>query len=66
MARRHPLLTETPLPLLPGKRFACCLATLDDHLNGGQPWKVRAIVEKVFADWAGTLYVYEEYVPEGK
>jgi O-acetyl-ADP-ribose deacetylase (regulator of RNase III) len=31
---------------------------------GGLSWKkVRAIVERVFADWAGTLYVYEEYVP---
>ncbi len=33
---------------------------------GGLSWKkVRAVVEKVFADWPGTLYVYEEYVPEG-
>jgi O-acetyl-ADP-ribose deacetylase (regulator of RNase III) len=32
---------------------------------GGLSWtKVRAVVEKVFADWPGTLYVYEEYVPE--
>ena len=32
---------------------------------GGLSWKkVRAIVEKVFADWAGTLYVYEEYASE--
>jgi O-acetyl-ADP-ribose deacetylase (regulator of RNase III) len=32
---------------------------------GGLSWrKVRAIVERVFADWPGTLYVYEEYVPE--
>ena len=30
---------------------------------GGLSWKkVRAIIEKVFADWSGTLYVYEEYV----
>lgn len=33
---------------------------------GGLSWKkVRAIVERVFADWPGTLYVYEEFVPEG-
>ena len=32
---------------------------------GGLSWKkVRAVVEKVFADWPGTLYVYEEYAPE--
>jgi O-acetyl-ADP-ribose deacetylase (regulator of RNase III) len=32
---------------------------------GGLSWKkVRAIVEKVFADWSGTLYVYEEYAAE--
>ena len=32
---------------------------------GGLSWtKVKAIIEKVFADWAGTLYVYEEYAPE--
>jgi O-acetyl-ADP-ribose deacetylase (regulator of RNase III) len=32
---------------------------------GGLSWKkVRAIIEKVFADWPGTLIVYEEYVPE--
>jgi O-acetyl-ADP-ribose deacetylase (regulator of RNase III) len=32
---------------------------------GGLSWqKVRAIVEQVFADWPGTLHVYEEYVPE--
>jgi O-acetyl-ADP-ribose deacetylase (regulator of RNase III) len=31
---------------------------------GGLSWKkVRAVIEKVFADWSGTLYVYEEYVP---
>ncbi len=31
---------------------------------GGLSWKkLRLIVEKVFADWPGTLYVYEEYVP---
>lgn len=33
---------------------------------GGLSWrKVRAVVEKVFADWPGTLYVYEVYAPEG-
>jgi O-acetyl-ADP-ribose deacetylase (regulator of RNase III) len=32
---------------------------------GGLSWKkVRNIVERVFADWTGTLIVYEEYVPE--
>jgi O-acetyl-ADP-ribose deacetylase (regulator of RNase III) len=31
---------------------------------GGLPWaEVRALIESVFADWAGTLYVYEDYVP---
>lgn len=31
---------------------------------GGLSWKkVRAIIENIFADWPGTLYVYEEYVP---
>jgi O-acetyl-ADP-ribose deacetylase (regulator of RNase III) len=34
--------------------------------HGGLPWKkVRAIIEGEFADWPGTLYVYEEYTPEG-
>jgi O-acetyl-ADP-ribose deacetylase (regulator of RNase III) len=32
---------------------------------GGLAWtKVRAIVERAFAGWAGTLYVYEEYAAE--
>ena len=32
---------------------------------GGLSWrKVRDIVESVFADWQGTLYVYEDYAPE--
>jgi O-acetyl-ADP-ribose deacetylase (regulator of RNase III) len=32
---------------------------------GGLSWtKVRAIIEQVFTDWAGTLYVYEEYAAE--
>ena len=32
---------------------------------GGLSWKkVRALVETAFADWKGTLYVYEEYKPE--
>jgi O-acetyl-ADP-ribose deacetylase (regulator of RNase III) len=31
---------------------------------GGLSWaKVRAIIEKVFANWDGTLFVYETYVP---
>ena len=30
---------------------------------GGLSWKkVRAIIEQVFADWIGTLYVYETYI----
>jgi O-acetyl-ADP-ribose deacetylase (regulator of RNase III) len=33
---------------------------------GGLPWKkVRAVIERVFADWPGTLYVHEDYRPEG-
>jgi len=32
---------------------------------GGLSWKkVRIIVEKVFAEWAGRLIVYEEFVPD--
>ncbi len=32
---------------------------------GGLSWKkVRAIIEQVFADWPGSLYVYETYVAE--
>ena len=32
---------------------------------GGLSWKkVRLIVERVFAGWSGSLYVYEEYIPE--
>jgi O-acetyl-ADP-ribose deacetylase (regulator of RNase III) len=32
---------------------------------GGLSWrKVRAVVEKAFADWPGTLYVYEEFASE--
>jgi O-acetyl-ADP-ribose deacetylase (regulator of RNase III) len=31
---------------------------------GGLSWKkLRVIVERVFADWPGMLYVYEEYIP---
>lgn len=33
---------------------------------GGLSWgKVRAIVERVFKRWRGTLYVYQEYLPTG-
>jgi O-acetyl-ADP-ribose deacetylase (regulator of RNase III) len=32
---------------------------------GGLSWRrVREIVERAFAGWAGVLYVYEEYTPE--
>ncbi len=32
---------------------------------GGLSWKkVRPIVERVFAGWSGTLYVYETYIPD--
>lgn len=32
---------------------------------GGLTWeKVRAIVDRIFADWSGDLYVYEEFIPE--
>jgi O-acetyl-ADP-ribose deacetylase (regulator of RNase III) len=32
---------------------------------GGLSWrKVLALVEKAFADWPGTLYVYQDFVPE--
>jgi O-acetyl-ADP-ribose deacetylase (regulator of RNase III) len=31
---------------------------------GKLSWKkVRPIIERIFADWPGTLYVYEEYAP---
>ncbi|TKJ35674.1 MAG: phosphatase [Planctomycetes bacterium B3_Pla] len=31
---------------------------------GGLPWnEIRPIVEHVFSDWAGKVYVYEEFVP---
>jgi O-acetyl-ADP-ribose deacetylase (regulator of RNase III) len=34
---------------------------------GGLSWKkVREVIERVFAGWDGTLYVYEEYVPAPK
>lgn len=32
---------------------------------GGLSWpKVKALIETVFADWPGTVYVYEEFSPE--
>jgi O-acetyl-ADP-ribose deacetylase (regulator of RNase III) len=32
---------------------------------GGLSWKkVRAVIERVFENWGGTLYVFEEYVVE--
>jgi O-acetyl-ADP-ribose deacetylase (regulator of RNase III) len=32
---------------------------------GGLSWRrVREIVERAFANWAGALYIYEEYVPD--
>ena len=32
---------------------------------GGLSWKkCRAIIERVFEGWAGTLYIYDEFVPE--
>jgi O-acetyl-ADP-ribose deacetylase (regulator of RNase III) len=32
---------------------------------GGLSWKkVRAIIDRLFDNWSGTLYVYDEYVPE--
>ncbi len=31
--------------------------------HGGLSWaKVRAVIERVFGDWSGTLYVYEKFV----
>ena len=34
---------------------------------GGLSWKkVRAIIEQMFANWPGRLYVYEEFAPEAK
>lgn len=35
--------------------------------HGGLSWpKVKAVIERVFGDWKGTLYVYEEFVPAEK
>jgi O-acetyl-ADP-ribose deacetylase (regulator of RNase III) len=32
---------------------------------GGLSWnKVRALIEAVFADWSGVVYVYEEFCDE--
>jgi O-acetyl-ADP-ribose deacetylase (regulator of RNase III) len=32
---------------------------------GGLSWKkIRALIEAVFADWPGTVYVYEDFKPE--
>jgi O-acetyl-ADP-ribose deacetylase (regulator of RNase III) len=32
---------------------------------GGLSWeKVQAVIDRVFADWPGTLYVYEEFRPD--
>lgn len=31
---------------------------------GGLSWKkVRTIIDRIFTDWRGTLYVYEEFIP---
>ena len=32
---------------------------------GGLSWKkVKALIDAAFADWPGTLYVYEEFRPQ--
>jgi O-acetyl-ADP-ribose deacetylase (regulator of RNase III) len=32
---------------------------------GGLSWKkVKAIIDRIYADWSGTLYVYDEYTSE--
>jgi O-acetyl-ADP-ribose deacetylase (regulator of RNase III) len=32
---------------------------------GGLSWKkVRVIIDRIFVDWTGNLYVYEKFVPE--
>ena len=50
----------------PQSKVHCCKAQ-PREFDLGDAWlwkKMRAIIEKTFADWPGTLYVYEEYVPE--
>jgi O-acetyl-ADP-ribose deacetylase (regulator of RNase III) len=35
--------------------------------HGGLSWKkVRTVIDSAFRDWRGTLYVHEEYTPEGE
>ncbi|MBX3086231.1 MAG: macro domain-containing protein [Anaerolineae bacterium] len=32
---------------------------------GGLSWnKVKVVIERVFADWSGTLYVYDEFIAD--
>ena len=59
---------STPaLPLQPGrwqKITSIAISRIGVGFGGLSGKKVRAIVEKVFADWAGSQYVYEEYAAE--